>query len=644
MHYRFALIPKQLSSPFFSVTQQGCEERARQLGNVTCLYVGTEFPDAAGQSALIRDLADSGTIHGISVAVVDGTSADTLEAIAYAIEKGVPVVTFDTDAARSERLTYIGTDNFEMGFHMGKVGQKISTPVFGLNGIFWQVLLQIDPTGGFYGIISNKGSNGLEREAGVRERLRNSNWVEIDESPGDSQDSEVVSLRLMERFMAGPTAPKAILSVGGWPMRNTSSWTEFIRQHNPNLTTVVADTLPHQMDLLNYGFVTGLVGQVPFQMGVISIDTLLAHKKNSSVVPSEILGTSLQEVITVPLDLPPAVVDMHQIGNLLFMGATLVVLLFLLSVGCICWTFYYRKNRVVRASQPIFLTMIALGVLIMSLAIIPMSMDDGNFVPSDSGTVGRLACMGQVWLVSLGFTTVFAALFSKTLRINMIFHNPNRFTKMVVETRDVLAPFVLLLAANLIVLLLFTVLTPLDFVRKDHIGTDAWNRVISSYGTCQSNSQAWPYFISLVMINTGALFVALVQAFVARSIQSEFSESRYIAVVMASFMQAVVITLPVFVLVQQQPIICYLLKVGIVSILAVVVLACIFVPKMWNVHVIQSTPPQTRARSVRISFPSSDDFSTDNNIGLKLSHSICEPIGRPDDLAEPTRKTTARTA
>ena len=116
---KFALVPKQLSSPFFEVTSQGCLDRALKLG-IECIYLGTEFPDVEGQAEIIRWLVDTG-IGGIAVAVIDSSSNSTLDAIAYAAEKGVPLVTFDSDATNSKRRTFIGTDNFALGDHIGKV-------------------------------------------------------------------------------------------------------------------------------------------------------------------------------------------------------------------------------------------------------------------------------------------------------------------------------------------------------------------------------------------------------------------------------------------------------------------------------------------------------------------------------------------
>jgi hypothetical protein len=59
--------------------------------------------------------------------------------------------------------------------------------------------------------------------------------------------------------------------------------------------------------------------------------------------------------------------------------------------------------------------------------------------------------------------------------------------------------------------------------------------------------------ITLAVMNVGLLIVANVQAYKARSIQSEFSESKYIWVVMASMLQTCIIGVPIVFSCLRQP-------------------------------------------------------------------------------------------
>lgn len=431
-----------------------------------------------------------------------------------------------------------------------------------------------------HNVSSHKALNAIERADGLRDRLKGSNWIEHETSPSDCEESGITGIKKMREFASFPEM-KAIMPMGGWPMRNASMWESFVDDF-PHITTVGADALPHQMSLLHRGYVTGLVGQVPFQMGSQAMNVLLSYNRGE-VIPSEIFGTSLHEIITMPLDLPPADVDMHYIGNLRYLGFAFTAIIVFMSAFFAGWTYLRQEHRIIRASQPPFLFMITAGVTIMGSSMIPLSFDDGNgFVEPEDTCV--MACVSSIWLLSIGFTTVFSALFSKTWRINKIWHNPIGFNRVTVTARDVMGPFFALLLTNIITLSLMTALAPLEFVRQPHAGTDDWNRVISTYGTCKSTTAHWggaiPYYVALLVINMSALIFANIQAYEARSIQSEFSESHYIAIAMASMLQTFLIAGPILFLVVDIPETSYILKVCMIFIICAIILLCVFIPKI----------------------------------------------------------------
>jgi gamma-aminobutyric acid type B receptor len=158
----------------------------------------------------------------------------------------------------------------------------------------------------------------------------------------------------------------------------------------------------------------------------------------------------------------------------------------------------------------------------MASSSIPLSFDDSN---KQLGMTG--ICMSIPWLCFMGFAITFAALYSKTRRINRIFRSGQACTRVEVKPHQVLIPFLLLVSANAIVLICWTVLDPLTYERVNHEGTDGWNRVISTYGTCRSE-HGWRYLVPLAAINLIVLAIANWQAYEARRIKSEFSESKYI--------------------------------------------------------------------------------------------------------------------
>lgn len=87
------------------------------------------------------------------------------------------------------------------------------------------------------------------------------------------------------------------------------------------------------------------------------------------------------------------------------------------------------------------------------------------------------------------------------------------------------------------------------------------------------------YLILLGVINGGALVIAMYQAYQARDIQTEFAESKYIAFVMFSFVEAVLVGLPVLLLDRENARVKYFETAIICILLCLAILGFIFVPK-----------------------------------------------------------------
>lgn len=217
----------------------------------------------------------------------------------------------------------------------------------------------------------------------------------------------------------------------------------------------------------------------------------------------------------------------------------------------------------------------------MGSAIIPLSIDDENH----SIRACSISCMSIPWLVSIGFVIAFSALFSKTWRINKIHHNAQHFRRVQVTWKDVLVPFAVLLTLNVIVLTCWTVIAPLQYERRASPGTDEWNRVSRSYyGACYGPDDvkggAIPYVVLLTVINFSVIVIANVQAYKARKIKTEFSESRYIALIMLSMLQCWLIGLPILALLRDEPVASYFVFVLILFATCMSTLLFLFIPKL----------------------------------------------------------------
>ena len=229
-------------------------------------------------------------------------------------------------------------------------------------------------------------------------------------------------------------------------------------------------------------------------------------------------------------------------------------------------------------AQPEFLYLVALGCVILASAAIPLSLEDYNIE-------GEIAiCMSTPWLLCVGFTVIFSALFAKTRRVNDLVSRTKQGTLAprkahMSSLKALLRPFILLIC-NVAVLICWTVINPLRYARQDAMGTDAWNRVIATYGTCRADESSLPYVILLAVFNCGVLIVSNYEAYKARNLKSEFSESSYIGVALASLLQTMLIGAPVMALIQTQPLAQYLTACFMILVVSLGVLCLMFVPKI----------------------------------------------------------------
>lgn len=267
-----------------------------------------------------------------------------------------------------------------------------------------------------------------------------------------------------------------------------------------------------------------------------------------------------------------------------------------MALGFATWVAFNRKHRVVKISQPIFLHLICFGVLVLSCAIFPLGIDDSiadeqgcNAACASIPVSNRaMSCFTQFalsvilssnflavqWLVSTGFTLVFSALFSKLWRINRVFQAAKSMKRVVVTEKDVLKPFAVLMTLNFVILLSWTLVDPMVY---DRVYTDE----LTSYGRCVAEGKQWKGFMSaLAILNFFALVIVNVQAYKARGINDELSESKYIGLATLSMLQIFIVGVPLLVIVYNDPSAYFFVWCGIIFIICTTILLLIFVPKV----------------------------------------------------------------
>ena len=263
----FALVPKSISVPFYADVEKGCKEEAEKLG-VTLLYTGPNTPDEAEQVQILRDVVARG-VSGLAVAPMNADSV--IGVIADARKKGIPVITFDSDSPKSQRICYVGTDNYEAGKEAGKAfKQRLSK--------------------GKYAVITGglAAQNLNDRIKGFKEVVTGGDYTEVSGSPFPCDDDAARGVQIIQDILTRYPDLDGIFLSGGWPLFGApEAYIKALGKRagdiKSNKFVVVSfDTLPEELKLLKNGYCSALIGQRPYAALPFLLGKLLNVLKRST--------------------------------------------------------------------------------------------------------------------------------------------------------------------------------------------------------------------------------------------------------------------------------------------------------------------------------------------------------------------------
>ena len=119
---KYWLVATNIKIPYWQGANAGLMRAAQQMGIKAEMVGPDSFDPKAEHDAFQRVLAEKIKPSGILVSVAD--PAVMQPDIDGAIGQGIPVVTIDSDAPQSKRLTFIGTDNYRAGLMGAQLALK----------------------------------------------------------------------------------------------------------------------------------------------------------------------------------------------------------------------------------------------------------------------------------------------------------------------------------------------------------------------------------------------------------------------------------------------------------------------------------------------------------------------------------------
>jgi ribose transport system substrate-binding protein len=269
-----AVVPKSLNNPVFLEAKAGAEEAAKELG-IEILYTASPDSDSAQQVSIVEGLIEL-QVDGILIAC---NLAEALQPVIHrAVESGIVVATFDSDAPESKRSFYIGSNNYDFG--------KVSA----------EYVNEILPEGGKVGVLT--GIIGIanleERIKGFKEHINaNIELLPIQTGEDDIQKS----VEVVNQFTAANPEMDAWWFDGGWPfIADPSALTELDKFCKNGGKVVSVDSLYPMLQYLDLGMAEVLIGQNMYACGLDGVRNIVKII-NGGTIESEMIWTDM-EIVT----------------------------------------------------------------------------------------------------------------------------------------------------------------------------------------------------------------------------------------------------------------------------------------------------------------------------------------------------------
>jgi len=265
---KIAMIAKSSTNPVFLSARAGAEAAAKDLGAKHNLSIAIDWltpPTEDGQVQAQR-IAQAVNAGANAVLISCSDAGKVTGAINDAVARGVPVMTFDSDAPQSKRFAYYGVDDV-------KTGSQVLDELAKAIGSKGKVAI----------LAGNQNAPNLQkRVSGVKEAAKKYPGIEIVGTfyhPETPQDAAAEVTRVMNAY----PGIRGWAFVGGWPLFTKSLLTGL----DPKKVTIVSvDALPAELPYVEKGIAPVLLAQPTYNWGYVSVEKIVEKVHFKKDVPA----------------------------------------------------------------------------------------------------------------------------------------------------------------------------------------------------------------------------------------------------------------------------------------------------------------------------------------------------------------------
>ena len=259
--YHFVLVPEEMDNDYWRLVENGAKSAAEKYG-VLLEYIGPKQANVDDHLQKLN-IAAATKVDGIMTQGLNDEQYTPM--INKLVDKGIPVITVDTDAPHSNRAAYIGTDNYYSGFIAGKA--LISDTKGKVNvGII---------TGGFQSSHQQLRVQGFRDAVAIEDRVH---IIAIEESKITRINAAEMADKILTEY------PETNAFFGTSALDGIGIAEAVTQLDRAGQTYIIAfDTIDGTLDYIKKDIIHATVIQKPYEMGYRAIEMMINIKEGNGV-------------------------------------------------------------------------------------------------------------------------------------------------------------------------------------------------------------------------------------------------------------------------------------------------------------------------------------------------------------------------
>jgi ribose transport system substrate-binding protein len=254
--YVIGLVAKSQGNPVFQAARVGAEQAAKEFSQKYNINIKIDWrtpneEDAQKQAEAIEQLVLSGA-NGIAVSCSDANKLT--DAINSAVQNGVPVATFDSDAPASKRFVSYAVDDIKCGEQVMEELAKV------MNGKGVVAILA-----------GNQNAPNLQKRVqGVKNAAKKYPNIKIRDTYYHKETPQDAAAKVEQVMQSNPDITGWAM-IGGWPLFTDNA----LKWPPGSVQCVSVDALPPELQYLRSGHVQVLLAQQVYEWGYRSVEHLI---------------------------------------------------------------------------------------------------------------------------------------------------------------------------------------------------------------------------------------------------------------------------------------------------------------------------------------------------------------------------------